>query len=395
MFSSVGGRSRVSTPVLLSIGFRPFFLLAALFAALGVPIWLHIYSGGAGYSGHLAGSLWHGHEMVFGFAVAVFAGFLLTAAQNWTGRTTAADLPLGALALLWIVARVLLLVEDDSLLWPAIAADLLFLPALAVILLRPILLARNRRNVLFPAALLVLTAVDLGLHLSALGFLPWDPSGLLQASLDLMALMMVIMGGRVIPFFTRNVLPERGIASWNAVDWAAIAGAAAIVVVQPFAGSGPVLGAVALAAGVINLIRMIPWKGWAAWRQPILVVLHLGYLWLPIAFLLRGAATFEWLPAAAAIHALGAGAIGTLTLGMMSRVALGHSGRAIIAAPLTVIAYGLVLLAGVLRVASVFDGDALLHVSAACWVLGWICFLIVYAPICGGSSAAERRAVHN
>ena len=135
MTTMAAAQLRVRTPALMSIAFRPFFILAALFAAIGVPLWLHVRAGDLTYAGHLAGSLWHGHEMIFGFAVAVFAGFLLTAAQNWTGRTTARGLPLGMLALLWIAARVLLLLPDEAMIWPAIAVDSLFLPAVALVLL--------------------------------------------------------------------------------------------------------------------------------------------------------------------------------------------------------------------------------------------------------------------
>jgi uncharacterized protein involved in response to NO len=382
--------SPMPMPALLTVAFRPFFLLAGLFAALGVPSWLLIRSGDLTFAGPLGGSLWHGHEMIFGFAVAVFAGFLLTAAQNWTGRTTVRGFPLAVLALLWVAGRVLLLVPAGDMPWPGIVVDTLFLPAVAVLLLRPLLLTGNWRNVLFPAGLLVLAALNLAVHLSALGRLDWDPSRILWLALELMATMMVIMGGRVIPFFSRNVLPQAGIATWNPADIAAIAATAAIVPADLFAGEGPILGLVALAAGAANIARMLAWRSWTTRRLPILWVLHLGYLWLPLAFLLRGAGAFEWVPADAALHALGSGAVGTLTLGMMSRVALGHSGRAIVAAPLTALAYILVLLAGVLRVAASFDGDALLHVSAACWILGWLCFLIVYVPICVGRGAQGR-----
>lgn len=378
-------------PAVLTIAFRPFFILAALVAAVGVPLWLVVRAGDLASPGHLVGSLWHGHEMVFGFAVAVFAGFLLTAAQNWTGVTTVRGAALGALALLWLAGRVLLLIPGESLLWPGIIADSLFLPVFALVLLRPLVLAGNRRNMLFPVGLLVLATLNIAIHLSALGRIDWDASRILWLALELMAIMIVIMGGRVIPFFTRNVLPNAGIASWNMADNAAITATVAIVPVDILFGDGPVLAAVALAAGAANLARMLPWRGWAARRQPILWILHLGYLWLAVAFLLRGAAVFDWVPVDAGLHALGAGAIGTLTLGMMSRVALGHSGRAIVAAPLTVVAYLLVLGSGLLRVAASFDGEALLQLSAATWVLGWICFLIVYLPICVGRSAETGR----
>lgn len=382
MATMTSEQPRFRPPALLSVPFRPFFPLAGLLAMLGVPLWLVIRTGNIVTEGHLGGSLWHGHEMVFGFAVAVFAGFLLTAAQNWTGRRTVDGIGLAALALLWIAARIMLLLPQESLLWPTITVDALFLPATALLLLRPIVQTRNRRNLLFPIGLLVIGGLNIAVHLAALGRLDADPSRLLWITLDLMALMVVIMGGRVIPFFSRNALPQAGIGMWTYADIAAIAGAAAILAADAIGGDGRILGCAALLAGVANLVRMIPWRGWVTRRQPILWILHVAYLWIPVAFLLRGAGAFGWVPADAAIHALGAGAIGTLTLAMMSRVALGHSGRAIVAAPLTVLAYGFAIAAGALRVAASFDGDPLLHVSAAAWILAWGCFLIVYAPIC-------------
>jgi uncharacterized protein involved in response to NO len=373
-------------PALFSAPFRPFFLLAALLAVIDVPLWMLIRAGDVAHEGHLAGGLWHGHEMIFGFAVAVFAGFLLTAAQNWTGLTTARGPGLALLAGLWLAGRILLLLPDERLLWPAIVVDVLFLPAMAIALLRPLLIARNRRNLLFPVGMLGLAGLNLATHCAALGELDVDPSRVLWIALDLMAVMMVLMGGRVIPFFTRNALPEAGIGGWKAADVAAVAAAAAIVPVDMLAidmpaGDGTLLGTVALVAGAASLVRMVPWRGWAARRSPILWILHLAYLWLSLALLLRGAAAFGLLPMDAALHALGAGAIGSMTLGMMSRVALGHSGRPLTAAPLTVLAYCLILAAAVMRVAAAFDGDALLNLAVALWVLGWSCFLVTYVPV--------------
>lgn len=385
---SAAGRPRMAGLALFSVPFRPFFLLAGGFAATAVPLWLLVRAGQAAQPGQLAGSLWHGHEMVFGFALAVFAGFLLTAAQNWTGRPTASGLPLAALALLWLAGRVLLLLPATPHPWLAIVVDGLFLPAMAVLLLRPILLAGNRRNLLFPIAVLALAGLNVAIHLAALGRVDWDPSRLLQVALDLIALMMVIMGGRVIPAFTGNALPGAGVATWRPVDVAAIALTAAIVPVDLLGANGLLLGIVAAAAALANGLRMLPWRGWVSWRQPIVAVLHLAFLWLPIAFLLRAGAAFDWLPPDAALHALGSGAIGLLTLAMMSRVALGHSGRKIIAAPLTVLAYGLILASGLLRVfAATGTGSELwLNLAGVAWTLGWLGFLVVYAPICAGST---------
>ncbi len=368
-------------PALFSAPFRPFFLLAALLAVVDVPLWMLIRAGDVAHEGHLAGGLWHGHEMIFGFAVAVFAGFLLTAAQNWTGRTTARGPVLALLAGLWLAGRILLLLPGEQLLWPAIIVDVLFLPAMAIALLRPLLITRNRRNLLFPVGMLGLAGLNLATHCAALGEIDADPGRMLWIALDVMVVMMVLMGGRVIPFFTRNALPEAGVGGWKYADLAAIVAAAAIVPIDMLAGEGALLGSAALVAGAASLARMAPWRGWATRRRPILWILHLAYLWLSLALLLRGAAAFGLLPMDAALHALGAGAIGSMTLGMMSRVALGHSGRPLTAAPLTVLAYCLVLAAAVMRVAAAFDGDAMLHLAVALWVLGWSSFLVAYAPV--------------
>jgi uncharacterized protein involved in response to NO len=375
----------VRRSIFFAIGFRPFFLLATLFGACGVPLWLHLRAGDISYEGHLGAFAWHGHEMIFGFTVAIFAGFLLTAAQNWTGRVTARGPLLAGLALLWVLGRGLLLAGAAVPAWLAIAVDLAFLPALALVLFRPIWQARNRRNFLFPVGLLLLGLLNAGVHAGALGLVDWTPERFLWLSLDLLAAMIVVMGGRVIPFFTRNALPQAGVKMWNLADWAAIGTAIAIIPASLLLGDGPLFGAVALLAGLASLVRMLPWRSWATRRSPILWILHVGYLWLAVAFTLRGLAAFTPLVLpTAALHAMGAGVVGTLTLGMMSRVSLGHTGRAIRASRVTVAAYLLVILAGVVRVAAALapaEGEILLEVSGALWAGGFLLFLGAFAPL--------------
>ena len=379
---------------LLALGFRPFFLLAGLAAAASVPLWLLAMQGAVSVSSHLAPALWHGHEMVFGFGLAVVAGFLLTATANWTGRRTPAGTGLAALAVLWLAGRILLSAGETVPTWLVVAVDATFAPTLALVLLWPILGTRNHRNLIFPVILLVMGAVNLAFHAAALGLMPLDPSQILRAAVDLIVLMIVIIGGRVIPLFTRNVLPDAGVRT-TLPDAPVIGAAALFVAADLVLGSGPVVGVAALAAALANGVRMIGWRGFAARHMPILWILHAGYAWVVVAFALRALAELTgWVPADAALHAFTVGAIGTMTLGMMSRVTLGHTGRRIVAAPPTVVAYALVLAAAFLRVlAPMASGEGylgLLMFSGMLWTAAFLIFAAVYAPILARPRADGR-----
>lgn len=372
--------------VILAHGFRPFFLLAGLLAAFWVPLWLLVRSGGIEAAMPHGPLAWHGHEMVFGFTVAVLAGFLLTAASNWTGRITAEGRLLGTLVGLWIAARILLLFGDGLGGMLAALVDVAFLPCLALVLLRPIIATGNRRNVLFPLGLLILAGVNAAFHAAGLGLADGDPRHILWIALDIVAMMMVVMGGRVIPAFTRNGLADPAVRRWEAAEWPAILGVAAVLVVDVLVGESLLLGIVALVAGLANIVRMVPWRGWRCARSPILWILHVGYLWIGVALVLRGAAlTVGAFGDDAALHALTAGAVGTLTLGMMTRVALGHTGRPLAVSAAIPLAYGAVILAALVRTALPFlplgAYENLLMLSAALWCVGFGLFVIVYWPI--------------
>lgn len=379
-------RARSRGPI-LALGFRPFFLLAALFAAAAVPLWLLIYQGLLEPLSHLPPGIWHGHEMVFGFAIAVVAGFLLTAASNWTGRRTATDLGLGALVVLWIAGRIGSLAGGGLPLWLAVGIDVAFLPVLAVVLVIPLLATGNRRNVVFPVILVVLGLINLSIHLGAAGAIDWDPSRGLRVAIDLVLLVIGVLGGRVIPSFTRNALPHARVNPCPKASVLALISLAALAVAEAATSNPSITGSIALAAGVINALRMGGWGTAATLRTPILWILHAGYAWLAVGLVLRGIAELTDLVAIdAGIHALTLGAIGSMILGMMSRVALGHTGRSIAPAPLTVAAYWLVNAAALLRVGFAFvQNDALraasLMGSAALWSLAFLCFVIVYLPI--------------
>lgn len=380
---------------LLALGFRPFFLLAAILAASAVPLWLLIYLGLLAPISHLPPTVWHAHEMVFGFAAAVIAGFLLTAASNWTGRRTATGAGLGALAALWIAGRVALILPGvpASL---AIGLDVAFLPMLAVVLAIPLIATGNRRNLVFPVVLTVLGLVNLTIHLGAIGAIDWDPSRGLRIAIDLILLMIGVLGGRVIPSFTKNALPQAKVNPCPKASVLALVSIAAVAAAEMASDNPTFVGSVALAAGILNVLRMKGWGTFATLGTPILWILHAGYAWLAAGLILRGvAALTELFPIDAGIHALTLGAVGSMIVGMMSRVALGHTGRSIAPAPLTVAAYWLVNAAALLRVGFALTFDDTLRAvsligSGTLWSLAFACFLVVYWPILSRPRADGR-----
>ncbi|HEU4826400.1 MAG TPA: NnrS family protein [Dongiaceae bacterium] len=372
---------------IFALGFRPFFLLAGLFAAFSVPLWLLVFHGLIDPASYLPPTIWHGHEMVFGFAAAVIAGFLLTAAANWTGQTTASGPGLAALATLWLAGRVVMSSGADLAPWIVVVIDTAFLPVLALGLALVLLRAGNRRNLIFPVVLLALGGVNLSIHLSSLGVIAWDPSRGLKVAVDLILVMIGVLGGRVIPSFTKNALPQAKIQLGSKASPLALAALVALAL-SDIATSDPMItGAIALAAGIINGLRMKGWGSFATAGHPILWILHVGYGWLAVGLVLRGLADlFAIVPPDAGTHALTVGAIGAMTLGMMSRVALGHTGRSIVPARATVAAYWLVNAAALVRVlAPIVLGGALFQsgivFAGALWSLAFLLFSIVYLPI--------------
>ena len=381
---------------ILALGFRPFFLLAALIAAAAVPLWLLIYQGTLDPVSHLPPTIWHGHEMVFGFAIAVIAGFLLTAASNWTGRRTATGLGLGALVLLWMAGRIAIVAGEALPAWLTIGIDVAFLPILAVVLAVPLLATGNRRNVVFPVILTILGLINLSIHLGGIGAIDWDPSRGLRVAIDLILLMIGVLGGRVIPSFTKNALPHAKVNPCPKASALALLSIATLAIAEMASDNAAITGSAALAAGVINVLRMRGWGTFATLRTPILWILHAGYGWLATGLILRGAAELTGLiPLDAGIHALTLGAIGSMVVGMMSRVALGHTGRSIVPAKLTVAAYWLVNAAALLRVLFALTWDDTLRTvslmgSGTLWSLAFAFFAIVYWPILSRPRADGR-----
>lgn len=364
-------------------GFRPFFLLASAFAVAIVPVWLLVLAGYLVPTSTFAPMLWHAHEMLFGYTSAVIAGFLLTAASRWTGRETARGAGLLALAALWLAGRIAMVLPLPTLLVAMV--DGAFLPALALVVGRVILGTRNRRNYGVLALIAVLAGANALTHLDALGLAPGWSRRALFAAMDVVVLMMLVVGGRVIPMFTRNVVRDSSIRNVRVLDIAAVAltllGALAALL-----GSVPALAAgLALAASAAVFARGSTWGAVPSLREPMLWVLHFGHLWIAVGLLLRGIAYFVPLAGAAYTHAITVGGIGTLTLGMLARVSLGHTGRVIRARPPTTVAFLAISTAACLRVfAPAFPSSLYLEVlavSAACWALAFGLFLATYTRI--------------
>jgi uncharacterized protein involved in response to NO len=370
---------------LLAYGFRPFFLLAAIFAALAVPLWLAAYMGNVALPSPLPPSVWHGHEMLFGYGAAVLAGFLLTATPGWSGRPPVSGAALAALALIWLAGRLL---SSAGGAVPALAAavDLAFLPALALAI-TPALQAAPARNRIFLPVLGMLLLANLGVHLDALDVLPGLGEIALRVTLDLFALLIALIGGRVVPAFTGNALAARGeaerVRTASMRDRLAI-GALVLLLLADLGGFSRAAGGIALAAALLNAWRLHGWQGSRTLREPTLSVLHLGYLWLAIGLAWKGMVQLSgFLPPADALHGLAIGAVGTMTLAIMSRATLGHTGRPLHAPPLVVASYLLVGAAALARLAAPLapaHAISLLVIAVAFWTLAFAAFAICLRP---------------
>ena len=369
-------------PAILAYGFRPFFLLTALHASLALPLWMLLLYGPAALPAGRSPLAWHAHEMLFGFVVAAMAGFMLTAVPSWTGTRGYAGAPLLALVVLWLAGRLAMLLPGAA--WPALL-DLAFVPALASMLLPALLRSGNRRNLVFLLLLLLMFVANLRFHLAG-----GNGTAPLTLALDTVMLLVALVGGRILPAFTSAALKQRGqearIARLATLERAVLAAVAAVLVLDLLLpGSRAVAWSSALAALLIGW-QLVRWQGYRCLRLPIVWVLHLGYAWLPVSLLLKAAWLFGLMSHASAwVHALTVGAFATMILGVMTRAALGHTGRPLVAPRGAVAAYALLSLAALVRVfgplAVPGANDSWLLASASSWSLAFVAFLWSYAPI--------------
>ena len=366
---------------LLRLGFRPFYLGTALLACLAVPLWIAIFLGRIQVPLPMSPLLWHAHEMLFGFAAGVVVGFLLTAVKAWTGLETARGPLLGALALLWLAARLASLVAPYAV---YATLDMLLLPAVAAVLLRVLIKAGNKRNIPLICLLVLMAAANLVFHLSVLGIVAVPAVSALYAELALILMVVSVITGRVVPMFTRNVTPGLVINMPRKFELSLLAVTAVALALWVFAAPAPVVLVASLAAGVMHAVRLWKWHPQVTFKRPILWILHASYAWLPLGFVLLALAQLGWVVPSLAVHAFAVGVIGGLIIGMVTRTARGHTGRPLQPSRGEVVAYALVMLAAVLRVLVPAVQPAwyayALEGAACLWAIAFAIYLVIYTP---------------
>ena len=365
---------------LWNLGFRPFYLLASLFSAFSVLLWAAQFSGFI--PGYLPGPLWHGHEMIFGYTTAVIAGFLLTAVCTWTNQPTASGLPLMGLAALWVCGRVLVLTP-----W-AIAATLVnaaFPMAVAVAIAIPMLRSRNTRNYFFVGLLVLMSALITAVHLALQGTFELSPNLGLQLALDVILFIMVVMAGRVIPMFTNNGIPGTNATRHALLEKLALGFVILLFFADLLQLPQTIIALVALTCALAHGWRLYLWKPWHTLATPLVWVLHAAYAWIVVYLLLRGLTALDFLAGSYAAHALTVGAIGSLTLGMMTRTARGHTGRPLLADRFEISMFMLIQAAAIIRVfggiASPVLYMASIELSGILWAGAFGLYAVRYWPV--------------
>jgi len=373
-------------PAVFSIGLRPFFLFSALWSAIAAPIWLYAF-----VSGGPVGLSWHVHELLFGYTGGVIVGFLLTAVPNWTGRLPVVGTPLALLFGLWLAGRAAMLAtalnaDLAAAAWPMVV-DSLFLFAMTGVVWREVLAGRNWRNLPVAIMVTILALANAGFHLEA------GAGGVANLStrlgLAVVTLLTALIGGRVTPSFTRNWQIKRGgplPAVAGRLDVVTLIITAAGLIAWSLAPAHPAAGALLLAAGGFNFVRLVRWRGDATLAEPLVWILHLGYLWLTAGLVLTGLSVVapSLVPASVGVHALTAGAVGVMTLAVMTRASRGHTGRPLTAGKVEIAIYFLINAAALTRVVggllpSIYQ--PLLMVSAGLWSAAFLAFVIGYGPM--------------
>lgn len=366
---------------LWDLGFRPFYLLASGFASLSILVWALQFSGLMPYA-YLQGPMWHAHEMLFGFTMAVLTGFLFTAGQNWSGQPTPKGGWLAALAALWLMGRVLVLSPWG---WLAAVVNAAFPLAAAVGLAIPLRKGGNRRNYFFVGLLVLMALAQLVVHLNALGALRIPGWAGIALGLDVMLFVLCVMGGRVIPMFTNNAIPGAKAVRHPWVEKLALGSILLLTLADASHVSGLWFALLAALAMCAHAARLCLWQPWKTLWTPLVWILHLAYAWIPVHLLLRACAAIAWVPPTIATHALTAGAIGCMVIGMVTRTALGHTGRKLVAGKAEVSCYVLIAAAAAVRVLVPLLAPTLLLqavlVSALLWSAGFAVYTVKYWPI--------------
>jgi len=379
-------RRNYSGPAIFSYGFRPFFLGAAVWAALGIALWLPQFFGEIALPIAMGPLDWHVHEMLFGYLAAVITGFLLTAVPNWTGRLPLQGFPLMILVAVWAAGRAAVTFSAFTGELAAAVVDASFLFLVAAAVGREIVAGRNWRNLKVLLPLIVLGSGNIIFHIEAHS--PGHAGYGIRLAIAAVVILITLIGGRVIPSFTRNWLvrenPGKLPVSFARFDAIAIACGIAALALWIVVPAGQPTGVALAAAGVLHMVRLARWAGERTWRDRLVLVLHVGYAFVPLGFILTGLAAFDLLLPSAGLHAWMGGAAGMTTLAVMTRASLGHTGRALAASVATQAIYAAVFVAAMARVTAALVPDwtsPLLHVAACAWIAAFGGFAAVYGPM--------------
>lgn len=384
-------------PAFLSYGFRPLFLLAALAAGLTILVWLPFVAGIVTVPTAFHPIDWHVHEMLFGYQAAAIGGFLLTAIPNWTGRLPVQGAPVLVLAVSWLAGR-LAVAGSAWIGWRlAMVIDASFMALLAAAAAREIVAGRNWRNLKVVVLIGLLLAANLAFHLEAA--LSGGADHARRFAVAVVLLLVSLVAGRIVPSFTRNWLAPRGPgrlpAPFGGYDKAVLAVSALALCLWVVIPSAVASGALLLICGLLHAVRLGRWAGERSWRNPLLAILHIGYLFVPLGFVLTGAASLGLVAPGAGLHAWTAGAFGIMTLAVMSRASLGHTGRALVATPATQICYGLAVVGTVARICAALGHGSglLLDIAGLSWSLAFLGFALVYWPVLTGERVGSKSGV--
>jgi uncharacterized protein involved in response to NO len=394
--TTVPTRQSYDGPTLFANGFRPFFLLGSIYAGLAILVWLPVFYGDITLTSAFAPRDWHVHEMLYGYLPAVITGFLFTAIPNWTGRLPIRGTPLMALVTAWVAGRLCVTFSAETGWLSALLIDATFLLLVALAAGREIVAGRNWRNLPVVLLVLLLLAGNVAFHLEA--HFQGAADFAIRAGIAVVVLLISLIGGRIVPSFTRNWLvrenPGRLPVPFGRFDTIVVGiGALALVawVVRP---DSPFTGVALALAGLLHLLRLGSWAGDRTARERLLLILHVGYFFVPLGFLLNAAAAFALVPASAGIHAWMGGAAGIMTLAVMSRATLGHSGQQLTASYPTLAIYAAIVVAALARICAAVEpahSELLLHVAAFAWAAAFIGFAVAYAPLLAGHDPRMRR----
>jgi uncharacterized protein involved in response to NO len=376
-----------AAPAFLRGGFRPFFFAGPMWAIVALTLWLLALAGTIQLPTEFDALAWHRHEMLFGFVGAIIAGFLLTAVPNWTGRLPIAGGPLAALFGLWAAGRIAVLFSSVVGSLAAAAIDVGFFVLLAMLAAREVLESKNR-NLPVVGLVFLFGLVNAADHAGAAGLI--DPDHAWKCAVALVIILISLIGGRIIPSFTRNWLTKQGVRQGlpgqpGRFDIAVIGLTFLAFLAWITAPQGWLTGILFAIASAGQAVRLARWKGWKTFADPLVLILHVGYFWVPVGLALLAAIDFGApFPRSTAVHALTAGAMATMILAVMSRATLGHTGRELRASPLTQAAYVLVTAGALLRVTAplgLLDYRLGIEVAGAAWMVAFLLFLIAYGPI--------------